>query len=380
MNEFRENSKKQNYEIPKETRKEQGIYFTPKIIRTKLINSINFEPKLILEPSFGSGEFIQDCLETWKNSKIYGVEFNKKLYESVLDNDRLVKFNCDFLKWSSNIKFDLIIGNPPYFLTNIKNKNCMKGRGNIFVLFIYKCLTEHLTEGGCLSFVIPTSFYNCSYYEPCRNYIRNNYSITYTDNCDSGNFYETSQDTMILTIKNEKSLSNPFFTMGSYINPKYIEIEEFLKGSTNLKDLGWTVKTGDVVWNQHKSQLDDNEGTIVIYTTNIINNKIVLHNLKGCEKKQMIKDFNRDPNTGPTFLVSRGYGNRYQFVWAFTDDLEFHGENHINVIKPVNAQSLVHIERIKNSFKSEKTIKFIEYFFGNGAISKTEMETIFPIF
>jgi adenine-specific DNA-methyltransferase len=52
----------------------------------------------------------------------------------------------------------------------------MTGRGNIFVQFIYKCLTEHLKENGILAFVLPTSFYNCSYYSPCRNYIRNNCS------------------------------------------------------------------------------------------------------------------------------------------------------------------------------------------------------------
>jgi hypothetical protein len=60
--------------------------------------------------------------------------------------------------------------------------------------------------------------------------------------------------------------------------------------------------------------------------------------------------------------------------------LEFYGENHINVIYPLNEQAEKNIEQVEKSFQNKKTEEFIRYFVGNGALSKTELQTILPIF
>jgi hypothetical protein len=153
--------------------------------------------------------------------------------------------------------------------------------------------------------------------------------------------------------------------------------------TSTLDQLGFRVKTGEVVWNQHKEKLtnDENDSTLVIYTSNIVNNELALNNLSG-DKKQYIRDFGKEPITGPAFLVSRGYGNKYKFNYVFIDDneLSFYGENHVNVIYPLNDDAKRHINRIKKSLENPKTAQFINKFIGNGAISKTELQNIFPIF
>mgnify|MGYP006284767453 CR=1 FL=1 len=54
----------------KTERQSKGIFFTPLEARTKIfdvLNSLSFQPTSILEPSFGSGEFLWDCQEHYPN-------------------------------------------------------------------------------------------------------------------------------------------------------------------------------------------------------------------------------------------------------------------------------------------------------------------------
>lgn len=380
MVEFRETSKLFNETLSKEVRQDSGIFFTPKTARERVFEILKknkIKPESVLEPSFGSGEFLDDLYEKFPSAKIHGVELNSEMYNNYPNKTNLV--NCDFLNYESE-PVDLIIGNPPYFNIKEKKTECMTGHGNIYVLFLYKCLTQHLKKNGVLAFVLPTSLYNSSYYEPCRKYISGNTTILAVEDLDV-KYYETSQRTMILVIKNSKSKKKPFIferSGNTYITPYYKELNELVKNTRTLQELGYSIKTGEVVWNQNKDLLSD-EGDLIIYTTNIVNNEIVLNNL-GKNKKQYITGFKKPITKGPAILVSRGYGNSYRFSFAKVGDIEFYGENHINVIYPTTEDSKKNIDKIEKSFKSENTEEFIKYFVGNGALSKTELETILPIF
>ena len=59
-------------------------------------------------------------------------------------------------------------------------------------------------------------------------------------------------------------------------------------------------------------------------------------------------------------------------------------ENHLNEIYSPNKMCEVKLlnlyKQIINSFNNPKTKKFIELFLGNNSLSKTELETIFPIY
>ena len=299
------------------------------------------------------------------------MKLNEQMYLAYPKKQHLV--NTDFLDYNSE-PVDLIVGNPPYFTVKIKNKECMTGHGNIYILFLYKCLTQHLKKNGVLAFVLPTSLYNSSYYEPCRKYIANNTTILAVEDLDV-KYYDTSQKTMILIIQNKPSIRKPFIFKDSYISPYYKELNKLIKNTKTLKELGYQIKTGEVVWNQNKDKLSDT-GDLVIYTTNIVDNKLVLNNLKE-NKKQYIQGFERPITKGPAILVSRGYGNSYRFNFVVVGEIEFYGENHINVIYPVNEQ--VPISQIKKSLEHPNTLQFIKYFVGNGALSKSELENVLPI-
>jgi hypothetical protein len=389
-------SAKLNTDISKEERQDNGIFFTPQNARQLLLSIVKkycTDPNTILEPSFGSAEFIQDCLKEYPKGLLTGIEKHSVIFQTVSNSDlylnnknKLRIINEDFLAVTGGT-YDLILGNPPYFVTKDKDSRCMIGRGNIFVQFIYKCLTEHLKPDGILAFVLPTSFYNCSYYNPCREYIRKNNTILHVENIDAS-YYETAQDTMILVIQNRPSTDDHFiFQRGKsiYITPFYKELNTLVTGSETIESLDFRVKTGEVVWNQHKEKLSSEKGIPVIYPANIVGGKLVLNNLKAGkkdEKKQYIDGYTGTPMTGPAILISRGFGNTYHFVYTCIEDptFQFYGENHINVIYSLEKDKKEVFERIKTSLSNPKTSQFIEMFVGNGALSKTELETVLPIF
>ena len=393
--EFREVSKTFHTSLTKDERLEQGIFFTPKKARDVLFTKLaelGANPTTILEPSFGSGEFLLDAKRLYPDAQILGVEKNEKLFQSVkCPGSRLTC--CDFLDWTGTA--DLILGNPPYFVVktdnqtpkekkefSTKNANAMTGRPNIYILFLYKCLVEHLTDNGYLAFIIPTSLYNCSYYQPMRNYIQAHTTIRYLETLDKPGFYETGQETMLIILQKNKLNDDYIFRAKNgniYISPYYKELCTLTKDTSTLTDLNLSVKTGNIIWNQVKNNLADS-GTLLIYSSNIKDSKLTLHNLSGTARKQYVKDITKPTITGPVILVERGYGNSFHFNYALTDLKDFYAENHVNVIYPTTSDAIPNLQRIFKSFNDERTQKFVKWFIGNGSISSSDIQSILPIF
>lgn len=399
---FRPVSTALHNKLSKEVRQKEGIFFTPAGIRTRLFEILTSvgvtAPTTVLEPSFGSGEFLFDLVERYPAAKIQGVELNRTAFldtaavvasmETAITS-RLVLTNTDFLKYSSGLRADLIVGNPPYFVTKQKDPRCMTGRGNVFVQFIYKCLTEHLAPGGILAFVLPRSFYNCCYYDPCRRFIAEHMTVLALENVETADFYDTAQETMLFIVRQGPSavVNSYVLTVGdkTYINPhaSALAAARAETGGVTIASLGCTVKTGEVVWNEHKEKLTaDASGAntvLVLYNNNIKSGVVQVGDPGKKGKHQYIRDFPcaAGPTVGPAILVARGYGNTaYKINFAVVPaGMRFYGENHVNVITGPAAA----IEQIAASLGDERTAAFIEQFVGNGALSKTELESVLPV-
>lgn len=386
--EFRDVSKGFNRDLTKEERQEQGIFFTPKKARDLLfakLQTLGVKPKTILEPSFGSGEFLLDAKAVYPESTLYGVEKNEKLFKSLkLEGANLTC--CDFLEWEG--RADLILGNPPYFVMPSAKGKCeeaMTGRPNIYVLFLYKCLKEHLNDGGVLAFIIPTSLYNCSYYQPMRNYIAQHTTVRHVETLDKPGFFETGQETMLLILEKGKHNNDFLFNAPNgniYLSPACAELSALSKGATTLRDLGLGAKTGNIVWNQVKGDLQDapTGGSLLVYSSNIKDGSLVLNKLTGTKglKKQYV--VSKKPTiSGPVILVERGYGNSFRFNAVRTDLKDFYAENHVNVIYPKTPDAVKHLDRVMKSMNDVRCSTFMKTLIGNGSISATDMETLMPV-
>jgi adenine-specific DNA-methyltransferase len=401
-------------QLSKEVKKNNGIYFTPpntiydniEAIKKYLTTSI----RTILEPSCGSCEYIIALNNLYPELQITGIEYNETIYDMIksleIERENIKIYNEDYLLFNEergigelksnliNEKYDLIIGNPPYYVMNksdVSNKyfKYFDGRPNIFILFIIKSL-KLLNDEGILSFVLPKNFLNCSYYNKTREFINTNYSILNVIICND-KYIETNQDTIILIVKNSRNNStNKLYTLsvnGMLIfgTPEIINELNFLyENSTTLYNLNFSVNVGNIVWNQHKDILtDDSTKTSLIYSSDIRENKFIRQKYSNLEKKNYI---NKSGNKDILLIINRGYGvGKYKFEYCLLDvDFDYLIENHLICIKyksevePETLKRMYH--QIINSFENEKTQRFIELYFGNNAINTTEIQKILPIY
>ena len=176
--------------------------FTPENYVRELLDSVgythNLYGKKILENSCGDGNilvavvqrYIDDCKENGlsrtriKNGlakDIYGIEIDEEQYKKCIDNlDEVLKrndidkvdwkvINADYLKWNTTIKFQYIVGNPPYITySELKEEEqlfvksnfstCVKGKFDYCYAFIEKSINS-LADNGKMSYLIPSSIY-----------------------------------------------------------------------------------------------------------------------------------------------------------------------------------------------------------------------------
>lgn len=393
--------------LTKLEKKNFGIFITPNSIIQCLNKSVEdslgndkASIKNILEPSCGTCEIVKFCDTVYSNIIIDAVEFNDTIYDSIKDltfNNQVNIIKKNFIEYKPNKFYDLIIGNPPYFVCKKSDipkefEEYIHGRPNIFGLFILHSLSL-LKSGGILALIIPKSFLNSLYYSKIRNYIKQTCTILKIEDYSNLNdFIDTEQSTFGLIIKKNLNKQEPIECNYSILlNNNFIftdnsvELKKLFENSVTLEQIGFKVRTGQVVWNEHKDDLtDDDEETILVYNTNISKeNKFVVKEFKNDEKKQYIK---RDGKIDPVLVVNRGNGNSaYKLNYALIEKGPFLIENHLNEIyypKKMESKKLLDMykNKIIKSFENPKTKKFIELFLGNNGLSKTELESIFPLY
>lgn len=384
--------------IEKKDKKKDGIYFTPPKTIEKNIQLL--EPymsniKNILEPSCGSCEYIFRILNKYNNKHIVGYELNPTIFESIktYQNDTIKLYNTNFLECDNSNTYDLIIGNPPYFVMKKKQvdkryHDYFEGRPNIFILFIIKSL-KLLNNNGILSFVLPKNFLNCLYYDKTRQFINTHFQILNIIECTK-DFIETQQETVIFIIQKSNTIDNTkyklcinnFIIFG--IPENIIKLKSFYNDSSVLSNLGFNVSVGNVVWNQCKEELTlDESKTLLIYSSDIKNNKLEIQQYANKDKKNYI---DKKGSNETLLVINRGYGmGNYTFNYCLLNtEKEYLIENHLICIrftKSITKEELISkYKKLTESFQDKKTKEFVELYFGNNAINTTELCNILPIY
>lgn len=440
---FSELSKKLTKSLSKDEKKNGGIFFTPPACIADIISRLRafvqkhqYSFETILEPSCGSGEFISALMREYPRADITGIEYNHDIYSEVsqyfsaVTNIRIQ--HGDFLKYayatestagkmplSAPKLFDLIIGNPPYYVMKKEEVASeyhpfFDGRPNIFILFIIKSV-RLLRENGILCFVLPSSFMNSQYYDKTRKYIVRHFSILHIVKCDGGGYLETQQETFVLMIQKRLPLvlddasvvtnttecgsssggggvfEKSGATIFTFNLPRLVHL---YNGSQSLHELGFKVSVGTVVWNQCKDILtSDSTKTRLIYSSNIEDGKFVHKTYKNPEKKAFIDK----PNGGggirsPMIVLNRGYGvGEYQFEYCLitpetVSSKEYLIENHLICIMRNNdadntaSTIMTAFQRIIRSFQDSRTQEFIACYCANNAMNTTELNHMLPIY
>jgi hypothetical protein len=192
------------------TKRQLGQYMTPSPLAERLVKHLPLSQHTrVLEPGFGDGSFILALIEAFLplyegpvperlemilTQNIFGVEVDPLLYRQCLDKIRKTWghlpathqlvcadfFQHDFSLWpagaaafgqsifSPSLKFDCIVGNPPFGGTidpklqdeldrRYGFRNGDKIKKETYAFFLVKCL-EHLQPGGRLLFICSDTF------------------------------------------------------------------------------------------------------------------------------------------------------------------------------------------------------------------------------
>ena len=387
--------------LPKKVKKDNGIFFTPLDIITTIYNFIsdikNYEVKTILEPSCGSCQFINFLNKKFDGITIRGIEYNESIFKEIEkinfgDDNKVELVQSDFTKYEDKTKYDLIIGNPPYFVTS-KNKidkkyaKYIEGRPNIYTIFILHSL-KMLAKKGVLAFVLPKSFLNCLYYDKIRKRINEKYKILAIIDHGMSDYIDTNQETCSIIIQNSRNTSKNsnyaiMFGKNTIFNYNIDKLQKLVDNSTTLDEMGFEVNVGKVVWNQVKPLLTDEKKTLLIYSGDISGNKLEPKKYSSVEKKNYI---NKKGIIEVMLVVNRGYGKgKYKFNYCLIDTKqEYLVENHLICIRhkyEIEKEDLLEMYgKIIKSFNDDRTEQFINYYFVNNAINTSELQNILPIF
>lgn len=370
--------------------KKFGQYFT---LSTEILNKLlsdNQTFKQILEPSCGFGSIILECLKIDINCNIDAIELDQSIYnkttELFTDYHNVNIINDNFLNHQFDKQYDLIIGNPPYFelpkndrLFYSSNYNeIYNGRVNIYSLFIYKSINL-LTNNGHFIFIIPKTILSSISFLKLREFIHKHCNIIDIIKFDNNKLFKKALQSVII-LKLQK-ITNPNNNFKLTINNNLYFIKNFgnlflNEQTTTISKLNCKVKTGCIVWNQHKPLLNNiktDNNLQLIFSENIkqISNKKIFVTMTESNKQSII--------SGPFILVNRivsnGVLNTF-FQQSNNDDTKCFIENHVNFI----TGPLEHLTRIFNSLSNPKTITFLNEFISNTQVSQYELENIIPIF
>lgn len=129
-------------------KKNLGQYFTNNpILKNYVYGMIQNHPDIILEPSFGQGDLVDTDPKNIHHATIHAFEIDDAISPLPLNTEYTLIY-ADFLTYPITIKYDTIIGNPPYVKTKTKN---------LYIQFIEKCI-DLLNENGEIIFIVPSDF------------------------------------------------------------------------------------------------------------------------------------------------------------------------------------------------------------------------------
>ena len=199
---------------------------------------------------------------------------------------------CDTLEEAPSPSFDLVVGNPPYGRVTLtieqraRFSRSLYGHANLYGVFTDLAL-RWTKPGGLIAFLTPTSFLAGQYYAALRRLLVDEAPPVALDfvHARKGVFEDVLQETMLTVYRKGRAAGRarvhylhiatdcearvaangtvgmPRDARGPWLAPRSPEHSALIAHaeglSSRLRDWGYSVSTGPLVWNRFKSQLSD---------------------------------------------------------------------------------------------------------------------------
>jgi adenine-specific DNA-methyltransferase len=274
---------------------------------------------------------------------------------------------------------------------NLESFTTINGRANMFALFFEK-YTPLLKTGGKFVAIIPPSMNNGAYFQKLREYIISHYKIEFLTVLRKDLFLDAQQATQILILT---KTSNPSSTNKYVVDFKTLLsqpdlpiiftdnkklLTSFWKNKTNLNSLGFTVKTGTILWNENKQNLSSTQtqnNTVLYYSKDIKNNKLSLSPL--LQHKRFLTS-NKPVLTTESIIVNRVIGSIHNpsLKCAYVNTNKYYVENHLNVIQ-ATTKNVISLQEVFNRLSATDYKKYLQALTGNTQLSAKELLYLIPL-
>jgi adenine-specific DNA-methyltransferase len=366
-----------------------------------------------------------DEFSAWLSQVFVEVALNKICLGKNRRLNNLVKVSNSLNYFNQEEKFDLIIGNPPYGKIKLgeskrgQYKEGLYGHANLYGLFTQFAISN-LSEKGVIAFVTPTSFLSGEYFKNLRSVISKKCTPLEFDfiSFRKGVFENVLQETMLATYqknieKNRRIQINELQIdldknievnkLGAFALPEETSSPWLLPRSHNqskilhkiavldnkLETWGYTVKTGPLVWNRHKSQLRNKkeQGSYPLIWAEAIT---ITGEFLWRAKKQNHTPYFKIEGKKDNWLLTNHQCILMQRTTAKEQNkrlitailpLKFLKqnkyvviENHVNIIKPITPKPKVSLEVLNTLLNSEAVDLVFRCISGSVAVSAYELE------
>lgn len=297
-------------------------------------NGVDFTNARIIDPACGGGAFLAPialkvirslpnlsakAIVNSINNRVRGIELDPfaawishVLLEAVIlpycERSKTRLSNViqvgDALNIEQTSKYDLVIGNPPYGKISLhaelrkKYSRSLFGHANLYGLFVDLSL-RIVEKDGFIALITPTSFLGGQYFKKLRNLLTSNVSACHFEFVKDrhGVFEDVQQETIITIYKNgnhQKPLQitellpeglnafkvgvvgeaqiidgdDPWFLPRDPADVSFLA--SVMKSTNRFIDIGLHISTGPLVWNQHKTMLNnDRNGLPLIWANHV---------------------------------------------------------------------------------------------------------------
>jgi len=321
--------------------------------------------------------------------------------------------------------FDLVIGNPPYGKVTLpdslrqKFSRSLYGHANLYGVFTDLAL-RLCKPDGVIAYVTPTSFLGGQYFKALRallwaeapaqaidivlgrggvfdNVLQETALTSYRKHSQASpvtvsQVTTSAYDKAVATVIGQYSLDA---NGGPWLLPRSKEQASFFtalrKMNTHLKDLGYEVSTGPLVWNRHKPQMkQEAKGANVypiVWAESIASAKFVF-SAKKKNHAPAIEVLQNQPHLMSKVscvlvqrTTSKEQSRRLVCAVLPAEFLARHGgaaviENHVNIVYPTNADSSITPETIAVLLNSSLADAAFRCISGSVAVSAYELHAL----
>ena len=333
---------------------------------------------------------------------------------------------CDALNQpAAKGSFDLVIGNPPYgrvtLPSNVRNvyRRSLYGHANLYGLFTDLAL-RYARQGGVIAYVTPTSFLSGMYFKALRGLLGREappLSVGFV-NARKGVFADVLQETLLATYRRGDrpraarvhfiaarpdgsikvtaagSFRLPLPPSQPWLIPRTPRHAELTRQAAampyRLRDYGYAVSTGPLVWNRHKGSLRNTAGKKchpIIWAEAVRHDGVFEFRAR---KRNHQPYF--EPKPGEAWLVTDFPCVLLQRTTAKEQERRLiaavlpasfiaeHGrvvvENHLNMIKPVLGKPKVSPAAVAELLNSRHVDQLFRCLNGSVAVSAYELEAL----